>query len=98
MKKEGQDLDRVKDLIPVAIKLGFDFATAVEKRDCSTALEILEQIELHTIGTINKIFNKSLTSFLDIFCQLLVQDPLVCTIKPVQVSEFFMRGYGDNIL
>jgi hypothetical protein len=45
MKKEGRDLDRVKDLTPEAVKLGFDFATAVKRRDSSTALEILEQIE-----------------------------------------------------
>lgn len=45
MKKEGRDLDRVKDLTPEAVKLGFDFATAVKKRDSSVALEILEQIE-----------------------------------------------------
>ena len=45
MKKEGRDLDRVKDLIPEAVKLGFDFATAVKRRDSSAALEILEQIE-----------------------------------------------------
>ena len=45
MKKEGRDLDRVKDLTPEAVKLGFDFATAVKKRDSSAALEILEQIE-----------------------------------------------------
>lgn len=45
MKKEGRDLDRVKDLTPEAVKLGFDFATAVKRRDSSTALEILERIE-----------------------------------------------------
>ena len=45
MKKEGRDLDRVKDLTPEAVKLGFDFATAVKRRDSSAALEILEQIE-----------------------------------------------------
>jgi hypothetical protein len=45
MKKEGRDLDRVKNLTPDAVKLGFDFAISVKKRDSSTALEILEQIE-----------------------------------------------------
>ncbi len=45
MKKEGRTLDRVKDLTTEAVKLGFDFATAVKRRDSSTALEILEQIE-----------------------------------------------------
>ncbi len=45
IKKEGRDLDKVKDLSPEALKLGFDFATAVKRRDSTTALEILEQIE-----------------------------------------------------
>ncbi|HJT09337.1 MAG TPA: hypothetical protein VJ771_00975 [Candidatus Nitrosotalea sp.] len=45
IKKEGRDLDKVKDLTPEAIKLGFSFATAVKRRDSTTALEILEQIE-----------------------------------------------------
>ncbi|MDE1812207.1 MAG: hypothetical protein KGH86_00125 [Thaumarchaeota archaeon] len=45
MKREGRDLDKVKDLTPEAVKLGFDFATAIKRRDSSTALEILEQIE-----------------------------------------------------
>jgi hypothetical protein len=45
MKKEGRDLDRVKDLIPEAVKLGFDFTTAIKRRDSSAELEILEQIE-----------------------------------------------------
>lgn len=45
MRKEGRDLDKVKDLTPEAIKLGFGFATAVKHRDSITALEILEQIE-----------------------------------------------------
>jgi len=45
MKKEGRDLDRVKDLTPEAVKLGFDFATAVKRRNSSAALKILEQIE-----------------------------------------------------
>jgi len=43
--KEGRDLTKVKDLAPEAIKLGFDFATAVRRRDSTAALEILEQIE-----------------------------------------------------
>ena len=45
MKKEGRMLDKVKDLTPDAIKLGFAFATAIKRRDSTTALEILEQIE-----------------------------------------------------
>ncbi len=45
MRKEGRDLDKVKDLTPEAIKLGFGFATAVKRRDSTIALEILEQIE-----------------------------------------------------
>ncbi len=45
IKKEGKDLDKVKDLTPEAINLGFSFATAIKRRDSSAALEILEQIE-----------------------------------------------------
>ncbi len=45
MRREGRDIDKVKDLIPEAVKLGFDFAMAVKKRNSSAALEILEQIE-----------------------------------------------------
>ncbi len=45
MKKEGRDLDKVKDLIPKAVKLEFDFSTVVKRSDGSVALEILEQIE-----------------------------------------------------
>jgi hypothetical protein len=45
MKKEGRDLDKVKDLTPEAVKLGFEFATAVKRMDSTTALEILEKIE-----------------------------------------------------
>jgi len=76
MKKEGRDLDRVKDLTPEAVKLGFDFATAVKRRDSSAALEILEQIErLPTIWCNRQIFNKSIFVFLGIFYRLLVQDP-----------------------
>ena len=45
IKKEGRGLDKVKDLTPDAIKLGFAFATAVKRRDSAVALEILEQIE-----------------------------------------------------
>ena len=45
MKKEGKALNKVKDLTPDAIKLGFAFATAIKRRDSTTALEILEQIE-----------------------------------------------------
>jgi hypothetical protein len=45
MRREGRDLDKVKDLTPEAIRLGFGFATAVKRRDSTTALEILEQIE-----------------------------------------------------
>ncbi len=45
IRREGKDLERVKDLSPEAIKLGFDFANAVKRRDSTAALEILEQIE-----------------------------------------------------
>ena len=45
MKKEGRELDKVKDLTPEAVKLGFEFATAVKRRDSTIALEILEKIE-----------------------------------------------------
>lgn len=45
MKREGRDLDKVKDLTPEAVKLGFDFATAIKRRDSTAALDILEQIE-----------------------------------------------------
>ncbi|HJU12955.1 MAG TPA: hypothetical protein VJ792_00680 [Candidatus Nitrosotalea sp.] len=45
IRREGRDLERVKDLNPEAIKLGFDFANAVKRRDSTAALEILEQIE-----------------------------------------------------
>jgi hypothetical protein len=56
MKKEGRDLNRVKDLTPEAVKLGFNFATAVKRRDSSKALEI-EQIEqLSTIWRNQQIF------------------------------------------
>ena len=50
IRKEGRDLSKVKDLVPEAIKLGFDFAAAIKRRDTTTALEILEQIE--TLPTI----------------------------------------------
>lgn len=45
IRKEGRDLNTVKDLSPEAVKLGFDFAAAIKRRDSSAALEILEQIE-----------------------------------------------------
>ncbi|MDE2026386.1 MAG: hypothetical protein KGJ07_07880 [Patescibacteria group bacterium] len=45
IKREGKDLEKVKDLSPEAIKLGFDFAKAVKQRNSTAALEILEQIE-----------------------------------------------------
>lgn len=45
MRREGRDIDKVKDLTPEAIKLGFSFATAIKRRDSTAALEILEQIE-----------------------------------------------------
>jgi hypothetical protein len=56
--KEGRDLNKVKDLTPEAIKLGFDFA-AVRRRDSTTALEILEQIE--RLPTIWRNSNSSVT-------------------------------------
>jgi hypothetical protein len=43
--KEGRDLSKVKDFTPEAIKVGFDFAAAIKRRDSSSAFEILEQIE-----------------------------------------------------
>ena len=45
IKKEGRDLEKVKDLNPDAIRLGYAFATAIKRRDSTSALEILEQIE-----------------------------------------------------
>ncbi len=45
MQREGRDLDKVKDLTLEAVKLGFDFATAIKLHDSTAALEILEQIE-----------------------------------------------------
>ncbi len=45
IKREGRDLDKVKDLTPEAIKLGLSCATAVKRSDSTAALEILEQIE-----------------------------------------------------
>jgi hypothetical protein len=58
IKKEGRDLGRVKDLTPEVVKLGFDFVTAVKRRDNSTALEILEQIEgFPQFGVINRTWN-----------------------------------------
>ena len=45
IKKEGRDLESVKDLTPDAIKLGFEFASAIKRRDSTMALEILERIE-----------------------------------------------------
>lgn len=45
IQKEGRDLNKVKDLTPDAIKLGFSFASAIKRRDSASALEILEQIE-----------------------------------------------------
>ena len=58
-KKEGRDLSKVKDLTPDAIKLGFDFAAAVKRRDSTTALAILEQIE--RLPTIWRNFTESIT-------------------------------------
>lgn len=60
IKKEGRDLSKVKDLTPDAIKLGFDFATAVKRRDSTTALVVLEQIE--RLPTIWRNFDESLTT------------------------------------
>lgn len=45
IRREGKGLERVKDLHPEAIRLGFAFATAIKRRDSATALELLEQIE-----------------------------------------------------
>ena len=60
IKKEGRDLGKVKDLTPDAIKLGFDFAAAVKRRDSTNALAILEQIE--RLPTIWQNFDESLTT------------------------------------
>lgn len=58
MKKEGRDLDRVKDLTPEAIKLGFDFATAVKK---GTVLQHLKSWSksnnFQQFGAIRKTWN-----------------------------------------
>ncbi|MGI0075414.1 MAG: hypothetical protein ACREA5_05675, partial [Nitrosotalea sp.] len=44
-------------LTPESVKIGFEFATIVKRRD-STTLEILKQIEqFQPCGSINKTFN-----------------------------------------
>ena len=45
MKIEGRFLEKVKDLTPEAIKLGYDFSIAVDERDNDEALQIIEKIE-----------------------------------------------------
>ena len=45
MRIEGRFLENVKDLTPEAIKLGYDFSIAVDKRDNDEALQIIEKIE-----------------------------------------------------
>ena len=45
IKREGRDLNSIKDLSPLAIKLGYDFSVALQERDNEKALEIISQIE-----------------------------------------------------
>lgn len=45
MKLEGRFLKNVKDLTPDAIKLGYDFSVAMQEKDNSAALSIIEKIE-----------------------------------------------------
>ena len=45
MRIESRFLENVKDLTPEAIKLGYDFSIAVDKRDNDEALQIIEKIE-----------------------------------------------------
>ena len=45
MRIEGRFLEKVKDLTPEAIKLGYDFSIAVDERDNDEALQIIEKIE-----------------------------------------------------
>lgn len=45
VKIEGRDLEKIKDLSPEAIKLGYDFSVAIQERDNDRALEIIEKIE-----------------------------------------------------
>jgi hypothetical protein len=64
-EEKVRDIDKVKDLPPEAVKLGFDFVTAVKKRDSSAAPEILEQIEKFPT-----IWHKSITDKIIICCFL----------------------------
>ena len=45
IKREGRDLNSIKDLSPMAIKLGYDFSVALQEKDNEKALEIIEKIE-----------------------------------------------------
>ena len=45
IRREGKDLTKIKDLSPEAIRLGYEFSIAMEKRDNQSAIEILEKIE-----------------------------------------------------
>tara|TARA_B100001013_G_C24371329_1_gene348305 strand:- start:220 stop:531 length:312 start_codon:yes stop_codon:yes gene_type:complete len=45
MKLEGRFLKNIKDLNPKAIKLGYDFSIAMQKRDNASALLIINEIE-----------------------------------------------------
>ena len=45
IRREGKDLKNLKDLSPEAIRLGYEFSIAMQKRDNDTALEILTKIE-----------------------------------------------------
>ncbi|NHI02650.1 hypothetical protein DYY67_0689 [Candidatus Nitrosotalea sp. TS] len=52
MRREGRDIDKVKDLTPEAIKLGFSFATAVKRRDSTMHLKSWSKLKnCHRYGT-----------------------------------------------
>ena len=45
IKIEGRNLEKIKDLSPEAIKLGYDFSVAMQEQNNESALRIIEQIE-----------------------------------------------------
>ncbi len=50
IQREGRDLNSIKDLSPMAIKLGYDFSVALQEKDSEKALEVIAKIEqLQTI-------------------------------------------------
>ncbi len=50
IQREGRDLNSIKDLSPMAIKLGYDFSVALQEKDNEKALEVIAKIEqLQTI-------------------------------------------------